>query len=137
MTWITILDLATYGGEAKISSSVAGRNERMFLLTFLVVNLADTDEKPRKQMCSVTAGRVNQKYMCAPIPALISARSRGLMSSLPLGLNQVNIRSGGLTASSTRHLRTVLPRTFPGRRALYYGLNALSGLTPDYGGPAA
>lgn len=39
-------DLATYGGEAKnLLRDLQSRNERMFLLTFLMMNLADTRQK--------------------------------------------------------------------------------------------
>ena len=35
-------DLATYGGEAKkLLEDLQSRNERMFLITFLVMNTAD------------------------------------------------------------------------------------------------
>ena len=42
-TWILFRpDLATYGGEAKnLLRDLQSRNERMFLLTLLVLNLAD------------------------------------------------------------------------------------------------
>lgn len=36
-------DLATYGGEAKkLLADLQSRNERMFLITFLVLNTADS-----------------------------------------------------------------------------------------------
>ena len=39
-------DLATYGGEAKnLLRDLQSRNERMFLLTLLVLNVADTKQK--------------------------------------------------------------------------------------------
>lgn len=39
-------DIATYAGEAKnILRDLQTRNERMFLMTFLVVNVADTKQK--------------------------------------------------------------------------------------------
>ena len=39
-------DLATYAGEAKnILRDLQSRNERMFLMTFLVVNFADSKQK--------------------------------------------------------------------------------------------
>ena len=39
-------DLATFGNEAKnLLQDLQSRNERMFLLTFLVVNMADTKRK--------------------------------------------------------------------------------------------
>lgn len=57
-------DLATYGGEAKnLLRDLQSRNERMFLLTFLVVNLADTRQKFENNVFP-SAG-VAQKYNCA------------------------------------------------------------------------
>ena len=57
-------DLATYGGEAKnLLRDLQSRNERMFLLTFLVVNLADTRQKLENNVFP-SAG-VAQKYNCA------------------------------------------------------------------------
>ena len=39
-------DLATFGSEAKnLLQDLQSRNERMFLLTFLVVNMADTKRR--------------------------------------------------------------------------------------------
>ena len=38
-------DLATYGGEAKkLLADLQSRNERMFLVTFLLMNTADTKQ---------------------------------------------------------------------------------------------
>lgn len=49
------------------------------------------------------------------------------MSSLPLDLNQVNIKRS-LTTSSTAIFVPFTPqKLFQGGEALYYGLNALSG----------
>lgn len=91
-------DLATYGGEAKnLLRDLQSRNERMFLLTFLVVNLADTRQKLENNVFQ-SAG-VAQKYNCA-LTRLDFCQEQGLMSSLPLGLNQVNIKRS-LTTSST------------------------------------
>lgn len=59
-------DLATYGGEAKnLLRDLQSRNERMFLLTFLVVNFADTRQKLENNVFQ-SAG-VAQKYNCALI----------------------------------------------------------------------
>ena len=46
-------DLATYGTEAKkLLQELQSRNERMFLLTFLVVNMADNRQQSRQQRLS-------------------------------------------------------------------------------------
>ena len=43
---ILLSDIATYGSEAKnLLHELQGRNERMFLLTFIVLNFGDTKRK--------------------------------------------------------------------------------------------
>ena len=56
-------DLATYGSEAKkLLQDLQSRNERMFLLTFLVLNTADN---PRQLGNNIfQAGSIAQKYNC-------------------------------------------------------------------------
>ena len=56
-------DLATYGAEAKkLLQDLQSRNERMFLVTFLVLNTADT---PRQLDNNVfQASSIAQKYNC-------------------------------------------------------------------------
>ena len=57
-------DLATFGSEAKnLLQDLQSRNERMFLLTFLVVNMADTKRKLDNDIFA-TAGFA-QKNNCA------------------------------------------------------------------------
>ena len=54
-------DLAMFGGEAKnLLQDLQSRNERMFLLTFLVVNMADTKRKLENDIFA-SAG-IAQKY---------------------------------------------------------------------------
>ena len=118
-------DLATYGGEAKnLLRDLQSRNERMFLLTFLVVNLADTRQKLENNVFQ-SAG-VAQKYNCA-LTRLDFCQEQGLMSSLPLGLNQVNIKRSLTTSSTAIFVPFTTQELFQGGEALYYGLNALSG----------
>ena len=51
-------DLATFGNEAKnLLQDLQSRNERMFLLTFLVVNMADTKRKLDNDVCSLCKTR--------------------------------------------------------------------------------
>ncbi|MCB6266744.1 conjugal transfer protein TraE, partial [Longicatena sp. 210702-DFI.1.36] len=78
-------DLATYGSEAKkLLQDLQSRNERMFLLTFLVLNTADN---PRQLGNNIfQAGSIAQKYNCQ-LTRLDFQQEEGLMSCLPLGLN--------------------------------------------------
>ena len=90
-------DLATYGNEAKnLLEDLQSRNERMFLVTVLVMNTAKKKQKLENDVFS--AAGVAQKYNCA-LKRLDYQQEQGLMSSLPLGLNQVEI-TRGLTTSS-------------------------------------
>ena len=118
-------DLATYGAEAKkLLQDLQSRNERMFLVTFLLMNTADS----RKQLDNnlFQANSIAQKHNCRLIPLDLQPEE-GLMSCLPLGLNQIEIQRG-LTTSSTAifvpFTTQELFQTSP--EALYYGINALS-----------
>ena len=78
-------DLATFGNEAKnLLQDLQSRNERMFLLTFLVVNMADTKRKLENDIFA--AAGIAQKYNCA-LTRLDYQQEAGLMSSIPLGEN--------------------------------------------------
>ena len=91
-------DLATFGSEAKnLLQDLQSRNERMFLLTFLVVNMADTKRKLDNDVFA-TAGFA-QKNNCA-LTRLDYLQEAGFMSSIPLGENLIPIQRG-LTTSST------------------------------------
>ena len=91
-------DLATFGNEAKnLLQDLQSRNERMFLLTFLVVNMADTKRKLDNDIFA-TAG-IAQKNNCA-LTRLDYMQEAGFMASVPLGENLIPIQRG-LTTSST------------------------------------
>lgn len=117
-------DLATYGGEAKnILQDLQSRNERMFLTTFLVVNMADTKRKLDNDIFA--AAGVAQKYNCA-LTRLDYMQEDGLMSSLPLGQNLIPIERGLTTSSTAIFVPFITQELFQSGEALYYGLNALS-----------
>ena len=117
-------DLATYGGDAKdLLRDLQSRNERMFLLTFLVVNLADNKQQLDNQIFQ-TAG-VAQKANCSLV-RLDYQQEAGLMSSLPLGLNEIPIQRGLTTSSTAIFVPFTTQELFQNGEALYYGLNALS-----------
>lgn len=118
-------DLATYGNEAKkLLQDLQSRNERMFLLTFLLVNIADSKQKLDNNVFQ--AGSIAQKYNCA-LTRLDFQQEEGLMSSLPLGLNQTEIQRGLTTSSVAVFVPFTTQELFQtGKEALYCGLNALS-----------
>ena len=110
-------DLATFGSEAKnLLQDLQSRNERMFLLTFLVVNMADTKRKLENDIFA--APGIAQKYNCR-LTRLDYQQEAGLLSSVPIGEN--------LTTSSTAiFIPFITQELFQTGQALYYGLNALS-----------
>ena len=118
-------DLATYGTEAKnLLKELQSRNERMFLMTFLLVNTADT--KAQLDNNVFQASSIAQKYNCQLV-RLDYQQEEGLMSSLPLGLNQIEIQRSLTTSSTAIFIPFTTQELFQsGREALYYGLNALS-----------
>ena len=118
-------DLATYGVEAKkLLQDLQSRNERMFLVTFLVLNTADN---PRQLDNNVfQASSIAQKYNCR-LTRLDFQQEEGLMSCLPLGLNQIEIQRGLTTSSTAIFVPFTTQELFQnGKEALYYGINALS-----------
>lgn len=118
-------DLATYAGEAKnILRDLQSRNERMFLMTFLVVNVADTRQKLENDI--LRASSVAQKHNCHLV-RLDFQQEQGFVSALPLGVNQVKIQRGLTTSSVAIFVPFISQELFQSGEALYYGLNATSG----------
>ena len=118
-------DLATYGTEAKkLLQDLQSRNERMFLLTFIVVNTAGSRQQLDNNVFQ--AASIAQKYNCQ-LSRLDFRQEEGLMSSLPLGLNQIEIQRGLTTSSVAIFIPFTTQELFQdGKEALYCGLNALS-----------
>lgn len=117
-------DLATYGMDAKnLLQDLQNRNERMFLLTFLVVNFADSKEMLENII--LTLSGIVQKHNCM-LTRLDYQQEEGFMSCLPLGYNQIAI-TRNMTISSTAIL---IPFTtqelIQKQKAVYYGVNAIS-----------
>lgn len=118
-------DLATYGGEAKkLLADLQSRNERMFLMTFLVMNTADN--KQQLENIAFQASGIAQKHNCMLI-RLDFQQEQGFMSSLPLGLNQISIQRSLTTSATAIFVPFTTQELFQSRgEPLYYGLNALS-----------
>ena len=117
-------DLATYGGEAKrLLQDLQTRNERMFLVTILLMNTAPTRQELENTVFQTAS--IAQKYNCA-LKRLDFQQEEGLMSSLPIGINQIEIERGLTTSSTAVFVPFTTQELFQSGEALYYGLNALS-----------
>ena len=118
-------DLATYGNEAKkILQDLQSRNERMFLLTFLVLNTANNKQQLANNVFQ--ASSIAQKYNCQ-LTRLDFQQEEGLMSCLPIGYNQIEIHRGLTTSSVAIFVPFTTQELFQnGSEALYCGINALS-----------
>ena len=118
-------DLATYGQDAKeLLKTLQSRNERMFQLTFLVLNTADTRQKLENDV--FWAAGIAQKYNCSLV-RLDYQQEQGLMSSLPLGASHIQIERSLTTSSVAVFVPFVTQELFQGGDAMYYGINAKTG----------
>ncbi|MEA5151333.1 MAG: ATP-binding protein [Oscillospiraceae bacterium] len=117
-------DLITYGGEAKkMLDDLQSRNERYFLVTVLVVNLAPTRQE--LALCQQQTAGIAQQNNCKLV-SLDFQQEQGLMSSVPLGVNQIEIQRGLTTSSTAIFVPFTTEELFMDGEALYYGINALS-----------
>ena len=118
-------DLATYGKDAKsLLKELQSQNERMFLLTFLVMNTGETEQELETNVFQ--ASSIAQKYNCN-LRRLDFQQEQGLMSCLPLAQNLIEIQRSMTTSSAAIFVPFTTQELFQtGKEALYYGLNALS-----------
>ena len=117
-------DLVTYGGEAKkLLEDLQSRNERMFLVTVIIMNTAKTRQKLENIVFQTAA--IAQKYNCS-LKRLDYQQEQGLMSSIPIGLNQIDIQRGLTTSATAIFVPFTTEELFQNGEALYYGINAIS-----------
>jgi hypothetical protein len=118
-------DLATFGKDAKaLLKELQSQNERMFLLTFLIMNTGKTQEELENNVFQ--AKSIAQKHNCNLV-RLDFQQEQGLMSSLPLANNLVDVERGMTTSSTAILVPFTTQELFQsGKESLYYGLNALS-----------
>ena len=119
-------DLSTYGTEAqKLLQELQSRNERMFLLTFTILNTANSLQKLKDTV--LQAKGIAQKHNCQLV-SLDFQQENGLMSLLPLGMNKIEIQRGLTTSSLAIFVPFTTQELFQrGAGAFYCGVNALSG----------
>ena len=118
-------DLNTFSGEAqRLLEDLQSRNERLFLVTIIFLNM----EKSKRDLDLALLQTANfaQKYNCALRP-FDYMQEPGMVSSLPLGWNQVPIKRALTTTATAIFVPFTTQELFqPGSRSLYYGLNAIS-----------
>lgn len=118
-------DLATYGKDAKsLLKELQSQNERMFLLTMLIMNTGKTQQELENNVFQ--ASSIAQKHNCM-LRRLDYQQENALMSCLPLASNQIDIRRALTTSSTAIFVPFTTQELFQGNKeSLYYGLNALS-----------
>ena len=118
-------DLATYGKDAKaLLKELQSQNERMFLITFLVMNTGKTLQELETNVFQ--ASSIAQKHNCN-LCRLDFQQEQGLMSSLPMAQNLIEIQRALTTSSTAIFIPFTTQELFQDSpEALYYGLNALS-----------
>ncbi len=118
-------DLVTYGAEAKkLLQDLQSRNERMFLVTLIVMNTSENKRQLDNIVFHVKS--IAQKHNCA-LTRLDFQQEEGVMSSLPLGKNFIDIQRALTTSCVAIFIPFTTQELFQtNREALYYGINALS-----------
>lgn len=118
-------DLATYGTDAKaLLRELQSQNERMFLMTFLILNTGKTEQELETNVFQ--ANSIAQKHNCNLV-RLDYQQEQGLMSSLPLAENLIEIQRGLTTSSTAIFIPFTTQELLQTKgEPLYYGVNALS-----------
>lgn len=117
-------DLMTFSSDAKsLLADLQARNERMFLLTFTVVNTAPTRQRLENDVFTVSG--IVQKYNCS-LKRLDFQQEQGFLSSLLLGHNGIEIQRGLTTSSTAIFVPFLTQELCMDGQAVYYGMNALS-----------
>lgn len=113
-------DLITFSKDAaELLADLQSRNERMFLLTFTVVNMAPNRQRLENDV--FTVGGIAQKYNCA-LKRLDWQQEQAFVSSLALGYNGLEIQRGMTTSSTAIFIPFMTRELRMGGQALYYGI---------------
>ena len=112
-------DLVTYGSEAKSLL----HDEKMFLITILFMNMSKN--KGKLDDTVFTLKSIANRHNCS-LKNLNYRQEQGLVASLPLGINEVEIERGLTTSAAAIFIPFTTEELFIKGESLYYGLNALS-----------
>ena len=117
-------DLVTYGAEAKnLLSELQNHDEKMFLVTILIMSTGKSRTKLENTVFTLKS--IANRHNCN-IKNLNYRHEQGLIASLPLGINEVEIERGLTTSSVAVFIPFTTEELFIKGESLYYGLNALS-----------
>lgn len=118
-------DILTFGVDAKkLSEDLQSRNERMFLVTVLVMNTGRSRKELENRIFEASA--IAQQKNC-PLRRLDYQQEDGLMASVPIGINNIEIQRSLTTSSTAIFVPFTTQELFSDSpEALYCGLNALS-----------
>ena len=119
-------DLATYGRDAKsLLEELQSQDQRLFMVTFLILTTGKTKQELETNLLQVSS--IAQKHSCQII-RLDYEQEPGLMSSLPLAWNQIDIERALTTSATAIMVPFTTQELFQTNdEAIYSGLNALSG----------
>lgn len=118
-------DMKTYIKELEtILDDLENKNERMFLVTFIITNFSNSRKK--LEVCNDRLNRLvlqaNSKLM--PLDYM---QDLAFASMLPLAENRIEIERRLTTGSSAIFLPFSTKEIFMGGDAVYYGINPISG----------
>ena len=118
-------DLATYGKDAKaMLDQLQSQDERYFMVTMLILNTGKTPQQLETNVFE--ANSIAQKHNCN-LMRLDYQQERGLVSSLPLADNHVEIERGLTTSATAVFIPFTTQELFQDDpETVYCGLNALS-----------
>lgn len=117
-------DLVTYGTEAKnLLAELQNHDEKMFLVTILFMNMNKSKSKLDNTVFALKS--IANRHNCS-LKNLNYRQEQGLVASLPLGINEVEIERGLTTSAAAIFIPFTTEELFIKGESLYYGLNALS-----------
>ena len=117
-------DINTFGKEAKsLLNDLQNRNERLFMVTILIMNTAETKRKLDNIIFQEQG--LAQKYNCQ-LKRLDFQQEDGIMACVPIGVNNIEIKRGLTTSSTAIFVPFTTQELFQEGESLYYGLNAVS-----------
>ena len=118
-------DLSTYGWDAKVLlEELSDQNEKMFLVTVLIMNIGNSRKELEESVAR--AARVAQQYNCKLV-CLDFQQEEGFAATLPLGVNDIEIKRALTTKSTAIFVPFTTQELFQGGEAVYCGINSLSG----------
>lgn len=106
----------------KIIEDMTSRNQKMFLISMLVMHMADSLEELNKYtdiIASTASGKI------CTIKKLSHQQEIGFQSALPLGMNKVKVNRAMTTESAAVFLPYSAQEMFQ-NRGMFYGLHAVS-----------